>query len=1072
MYVRIPLRNADEDLKFPRSFAMAQIEQINLISELVKVTIHDLHHSKAYYRNVFATNKFYASELVRCIIPKGTMVITPKGKGVILSYQEKGPEEFVVYVVYHEIGVVLNWTEDEIQADYATFYVDPALMLARYEFQNPSWFASRNVVSSTSHVLNSAVYGFKELAGCRIVLLPHQIITILRCLEQFPVRYMLADEVGLGKTVEACSIIKITEAHQKDLKVLYVLPTTLTKQWQYELMTKFAIKTAYYSHEKHERHVLLTFDQLNQINVQEILSRKFDFIVVDEVHNALYTQSLYTAIKSLSENIPNVLLLSATPIQSRKQEYLNLLRLLDSSQYDGTSAEAFSALVDRQIEIQQQLFTLMVDIESFDESPQWILDQVQSLVSYLEDEQLNRLLSSADLNHVEKTKALVLQVVAYISEHYRIEKHVVRNRRALLTDYVVPRKFIPRSYSMIGSNELYGEADAIESLLDWLDTIKENSELFIANIAQPLLSRAFSSVWALRSKLESMTLNVPLEVMNAVSEWERAANIELMRVDDLLDSEPDDIRGRLIHALDFLEQETNLLTDDHYKVVIFSDFAETAERFFKVASERFGAQVVKGFYKGLSNDELEDSVNAFQTSPECKVLVCDESGGEGRNFQMADLLVHLDTPWSPNKLEQRIGRLDRLGRDQEKEVLSVVFYANTSIDEQLVQLWSTGLGVYEQTLSGLEIVSGEILDKVFIALQENLRYGLTYSMPQIQEEVTRMRKQVREEEFFDISPLLYGSLSNNIKRTLEIYQGKDDEIFAEAMISWAEQAGFRPVPLQTSQLLELKRESFSPASSINALLIPPDWNSYFINPKINRQGRIIGTFNRDLAIERENLLFYAPGDPVFDAITNNALNCYRGQVSAFTTEDAPFSFAGVVFTWNIEPALEPLLTNDIDPLLLAQFRSFLPLDQIVTAYPINDRYEGVNMEELELFLKTRYLVRKSVYLGRRRNSVRGPAIIETFINHYPPEFWTSWVNQARSACQQQAMEIVKTHWTYEVAETEVTRKINATLAARRHFGLEEERFEQIDIKYEAVLSALRNFKVQLDSAIYIKVGKE
>lgn len=93
------------------------------------------------------------------------------------------------------------------------------------------------------------------------------------------------------------------------------------------------------------------------------------------------------------------------------------------------------------------------------------------------------------------------------------------------------------------------------------------------------------------------------------------------------------------------------------------------------------------FGNHMEREELEDSVYAFQNDPECRVIICDETGGEGRNFQNAAQVIHLDIPWNANALEQRIGRLDRLGRNPDMDVKSVVIYADTSVEEQLFHIW-------------------------------------------------------------------------------------------------------------------------------------------------------------------------------------------------------------------------------------------------------------------------------------------------------------------------------------------------------------------------------------------------
>ena len=120
-----------------------------------------------------------------------------------------------------------------MEIEYSASDYQPLKQMMQYEFQNPTWYANRLHVSNNMHMVNNTVYGFKELAGCRTYLMAHQISTIVRAFESRPIRYMLADEVGLGKTIEAASIIKILSSEKQNLRVLYIVPAALAQQYIY-----------------------------------------------------------------------------------------------------------------------------------------------------------------------------------------------------------------------------------------------------------------------------------------------------------------------------------------------------------------------------------------------------------------------------------------------------------------------------------------------------------------------------------------------------------------------------------------------------------------------------------------------------------------------------------------------------------------------------------------------------------------------------------------------------------------------------------------------------------------------
>lgn len=103
----------------------------------------------------------------------------------------------------------------------------------------------------------------------------------------------------------------------------------------------------------------------------------------------------------------------------------------------------------------------------------------------------------------------------------------------------------------------------------------------------------------------------------------------------------------------------------------------------------------------------------------------DESGGEGRNFQCADYVVHIDLPWDANAIEQRIGRLDRMGRESDRPIVSVVPYAEETLEEELFKFWDNGLKLFNHSLSGLEIIMNDINTAIVTAIIKDFRFGLT-----------------------------------------------------------------------------------------------------------------------------------------------------------------------------------------------------------------------------------------------------------------------------------------------------------------------------------------------------------
>ena len=131
------------------------------------------------------------------------------------------------------------------------------------------------------NVLDNSIMGFKELAGCKIFLMPHQLKSIMRCLQEEVCRYMLADEVGMGKTIEAASILKVFFSRHSDVNALIVVPGSLLEQWKTELFLKFNLYEG-----ENENNNFITFAELETAADREC-KEQWDFTIIDESHRLL-----------------------------------------------------------------------------------------------------------------------------------------------------------------------------------------------------------------------------------------------------------------------------------------------------------------------------------------------------------------------------------------------------------------------------------------------------------------------------------------------------------------------------------------------------------------------------------------------------------------------------------------------------------------------------------------------------------------------------------------------------------------------------------------------------------------
>lgn len=1086
-YVRCPIYFEDADKENPRQFILAKVKLINELSDVVTVDIFDMHHLRQYYEHIFKQKDFSIAQgqhwVRRCRACRGASVIVSglvggSCDGTILEYAGENEEGFFRYYVRLSEGQVVKVAESRLKIDCLRAEISPLVQLKTYELQNPSWYAMRRPVSRMMHEISNMSYGFDVLTSCRTFMLPHQISSVIQMFETRPVRYMLADEVGLGKTIEACSVIKILESENKELRVLYILPRALISQWKSELLRKFHIQAQLSGSEVENRHVIVAMEELPEH--ADLVEESWDCIVVDETHHLLSSDMrvAYDLVMELSEQGDNLLLLSATPIQDRAEEYLRLLRFLQPDHYKDITVDQFGEMVASQKVIQQTvnaIWSYLGEFEDYQEDIEEDFDDLtDTLTELYHDDNITHLREQAREAPGEKKQELYQKAIAYISENYQLERRVIRNRREYIYEVAMGHRCLQEfPYQQKNVLEGYGEQNVYDVLTDFLQGqsalyTAEGRKNFFYSLARPLLTAMFSSPWALLSEIERLKVRAP-ELLENVKNWCRQADEEIRRMDELLD-DPDRIGNRMLRAVDYLEQEIDInaeVKDNNGKVVVFTAYKETLERFSEMLEKRNIKHVL--FAAGMNREQLDDSVDLFQSCPDIRLLICDETGGEGRNFQNADYVIHLDLPWTVNTLEQRIGRLDRMNRDKgHPDIHSVVFYAEDTIEEQLFTIWNKGMSVFENSLSGLEIMTAELNEKIEEAVTEDIAEGLGKALEDIQATVDDCRMAVEDQHDYDAAGQIYNTLRNSVEDMLEKFQSEESERhFERALRTWGTQSGLQFVTEpENENILKCTEKRFSLRSAMQAILPPPEWEQYNGTSIVRREGEIKGTFNRGYAVKREDLIFFAPGDTVFDCIIGNALDSARGRCCAIGFRGET-EFTGFVFSFNVGPDTALMLEKNIPSQLMSQFRMYFPLQQITVGVALD--HTILPQERLESLL-TPWNLRKADHLGRRgRDTLRGVSPLKQFKQQYPRAEWHIMIQQAFDIASKEAMKQYGKNAELSAADEEMKRVLYGHISEYRYLHKDEEELKGLKEQYGIVKKAMHKVKLQLDSACFMVV---
>ena len=1087
IYVRCPVESEEE--RFSRYFCMGRIVEINDATERVLIEFYDPENIGAYYDKPLNT-EYSFNQVKHEKIHEGSLVIYNGDYVTVLAEVLNKIDGYYYYYLRNKQDEVIYACETDIIAGYNCGVVSPMEQLVTYEFQNPAWYLGRCNVSRTMQIIENSLYGFKDLAGCKIYLKAYQLKTVMRCLQQSKCRFMIADEVGLGKTIEAISVLKVYLNGQHNKHVLFVVPQTLVEQWKTELAFKFELFDG--RNENGNYITIISTEQILSINAE------YDFIIVDEVHRFLKNKTIYDALLNLSRHAQNIIMLSATPMQSRQEEYKKLLTLIQPEKYENVSQEEFNTLLELQNSVVRKVYDSLNGIESLNEEIKAadgehtedtemvfedIIDSLSKIKTLIGNETFNRICDGICYEDDDFGLSQMQTALAYVCENYQLEKSIIRNRRIGTTEIKANiRRIVDLSYDLHIDNS-NSEYNAYRLLCDWIESVELNPDLYATKFKN-IVESFFSSAHAFVGELKAFgKTGVPNELLNYALKWEREEDKVISNINKIFE-EPDIYANRIVRLIDYVDQEC-----EDKKVLIFTHYRATFDLYKEIIISYFGSENCCFFCDGMSNDELELNAYRFQNDKQkYRILLSDETGGEGRNFQNADLVIHIDIPWEANALEQRIGRLDRIGRKEENPVISVVSYAKETIEEDLFKLWNFGVSIFTKAQSGLEIIMNDINEKIVDTICDDFKYGLSNIIPEMVKLIEKQTAIVNKERYFDIAAIQYDIINKTLMHSIEELDKNETEYFAAAMMSWASLSGFHADSDSQSRII-FSSDSLSYNSAKNSLFVPPDMKSIIedrLNQIRNRVrvlngekelkaniGYIKGTFDRPTAISNDYLHFYAPGDKIFDSIVNNAIYSYKGTCSAFEGP-ASIDWDGFVFVWSVKLDEALICEKHINRYAINQYRGFLPSEQIITVVPAVER--GVNDKEVireyvKIITNNKDYKKQVKNYGERHGKSEN---ITKFIKKFVPEKWKRGAKKAYTFAYKKAQRDIndKMKGQLEALKHELISRGGAQKAAAIYFNSKpEETIEEIERQNEEIYKIIEAYQLVLDSVCYIRMKK-
>ena len=640
-------------------------------------------------------------------------------------------------------------------------------------------------VTLLSKIKNETAGGFLSSLASGIIPLPHQLHVLNRAMETNNIRYILADEVGLGKTIEAGMIIRELKSRGLVSRILVVCPTGLVTQWASEMQEKFHEKFQVILPSDYDTIRRLTdnddvygqFDQVispmdsikpiekhagwseekvekyNEERIYAIINSGWDLIIIDEAHRVAGSSgevARYKLGNLLAQASPYLLLLSATPHNGKTEPFLRLIRLLDADAFPNAKSIVREQVAPFLIRTEKR--------EAIDNNGNLLFkNRITHLVTISWDERNNL------------QRELYEMVSSYVAKTYN---KALRNRKknmCLIFLLIIMQRMVTSSTAAIRQS-LERRLNVLLEQRTCVGDLREE-DLDELNIED-----------GVEDALEAISLDMELEIEELKQIISLAKQAQFQNQDAKV--EP------LLNEIDAILSE-----DRTQKVIIFTEFVATQTYLQELLVNRgYTVTILNG---GMSIDERNAAMQEFKTST--SIFISTDAGGEGLNLQFANIIINYDLPWNPMKIEQRCGRVDRIGQQRDVHIYNFIVGETVEnrvrevLEEKLsVILKEMGVDKYSDVLDS-EVAECDFTDVYMRSIghtsqvEKNL-YPVEEEMKQQLTNAQKYKDVIREEK--DLTKLV-GTESNfdvdSALRTMltyyECWQGHDPRLIDRISIA-------------------------------------------------------------------------------------------------------------------------------------------------------------------------------------------------------------------------------------------------------------------------------------------------
>ncbi len=852
--------------------------------------------------------------------------------------------------------------ESELQP-LAADLSDPLSMFRANVWQSGKSFHRRQSFLRMLETWNAQTAGIPSLMGVRVAPMGHQLYAMRRVLASSRPRFILADEVGLGKTIEAGLVLQAFMQERPLLRILIIAPGSMSRQWFSEMYLRFGARAfglleaedlikrgddakEFAKSRLADGRVVVSTTALmaSSMLVKWIVEQRWDVVVLDEAHRISTGHQLYPALAQLASCSPGFLALSATPSSNEVAGLSTLLSLVAPEVYQAGDTAILNLRIARQKQIWNALNNTVRYLEATSRESA-ILDSsdFEFLSSVWEDIRNDPVIIDLVSAIRNGSSDAVEELVAYVQEFHRIDQRLIRTRRATLTAEgkcwpkrrVEVLEYEPSNAEINLVNHLEelafpekpdSPAADIRLLYERICCMSPNHAIKFLNLRRKYLANgmlpprsgnSFERLlqdpepgyeWVLQSSILATTAPLPREqawlakAISLAQAWaERDRNI------------PSRFRATARWI------QSHLATNSDNKVLVFCQDADVVVELANFLQTTL-AGAVETFHFQMSEDELSKVAHRFQRVAACRVLVSDELGGEGRNFQVATAVVHLDTPWSVSRIEQRVGRLDRIARPADRDVLSLVVIGPGDMERTVFETFRDVFRVYDKSIGGLEFGLPAIQKRMINSMRLGAR-GLRNIQDELRSTVSE--ELSRTDEAFDCAlDSSKRQLAEGAVLAKGLIEAQHSGGGSDVLLAWAENLGFR-----------VRRESGSQVE----ILVDPEWYRGS-RDRLPYAGRklMTGTFRHSIAMENDSLQYFGPGHTLIDFLVREFEVEGPGRCAAAKVV-ASSSYVDRIFmfiTLRCAPDLESLGPKSLSPAVRLRVLEQLPSSRQSVAFEL------------------------------------------------------------------------------------------------------------------------------------------